>query len=165
LKRCLPDSGIPFNGTLCPTKLLAFIPCALLAGNAKIARELIALSELDDFVTVIVADSCEEAMEKVKTFGNYKNIDFLFLDHDKDSYLSDLQEMEKMKYVTKRSKIVADNVLFAQITEYIDYCRRKQDQGEASTRTIECTVEYSEDEAREYGVERVKDGIEVTVFL
>lgn len=134
-------------------------------GNAEIARELIAMSGLKDFVTVIVAQSCEEAMEKINNLQHtYEKIDFLFLDHDKDSYLSDLQKMEEMNYIAKGSKVVADNVLFAQISDYIDYCHKKQDQGKVSTRTIECTVEYSEYEAKEYGLEKVKDGIEITMF-
>lgn len=144
------------------TRLLA---CLTFIGNAEIARELIAMSGLKDFVTVIVAQSCEEAMEKINNLQHtYEKIDFLFLDHDKDSYLSDLQKMEEMNYIAKGSKVVADNVLFAQISDYIDYCHKKQDQGKVSTRTIECTVEYSEYEAKEYGLEKVKDGIEITMF-
>ena len=53
-------------------------------------------------------------------------IDFLFIDHDKSLYLSNLQELEQTKLVRRGTYVVADNVVFAQIDEYRTYMRQHQ---------------------------------------
>jgi len=88
-----------------------------------------------------------------------RKIDFLFIDHDKHSYKSDLIQLERSGLIRRGTKVVADNVLFAEITDYVEYVRRKEE-GAVRTRTVRCHVEYSGCSGEE-GV----DGVEITDYL
>jgi predicted O-methyltransferase YrrM len=88
------------------------------------------------------------------------SIDFLFIDHDKDAYKSDLCKLEASGMIRRGTKVVADNVLFANIDEYVGYVQRKEELGIAKTRTIPCHVEYSVDnEVSRETVQRYQDGV------
>ena len=87
-------------------------------------------------------------------------IDFLFIDHDKDSYKSDLCKLEESGMIVKGTKIVADNVLFANIEEYVSYVQQRMKEGIVETRTVKCTVEYSGDDK-----DNNEDGVEITDYL
>ena len=50
-------------------------------------------------------------------------IDFLFIDHDKDSYLPDLQILERAGMVRSGTTVVADNIIFAKISDYMSYVK------------------------------------------
>jgi len=139
--------------------------------HAQRARKMVSLARLDDWITIIESFDCEDAIERIKeleqrnTSLDLSNIDFLFIDHDKDLYTSDLQLIEREGLLKKGSIVVADNVLWAYITNYIDYVQLKAKKGVVETKTVECPVEYSENEMDEVGFERLKDGIEITTYL
>ena len=87
-------------------------------------------------------------------------LDFLFIDHDKDSYKSDLCKLEESGMITAGTKIVADNVLFANIEEYVSYVQQRMKEGIVETRTVKCSVEYSGDDK-----DNNEDGVEITDYL
>lgn len=139
---------------------------------AAIAKEIIQISGMDDVVSVhqitfnghdtnvvevisdaLTSDECAEAKPM---------IDLLFIDHDKDAYKSDLRKLEESGLIRKGTKVVADNVIFAQIQDYIDYMQERQKKGIVRTKTIPCLVEYCgvNDDGQQY-----QDGIEVTDYL
>jgi len=138
-------------------------------GHAKVARELIKLSNLHDIVTVVVEDDwtvlVENTIKPVLLSSQSNGIDFLFIDHDKDLYLNDYLELERHNCLKVGSKIVADNVLFAGITNYVSHMKEKQERKESETKTLHCTVEYSLEEEKKLGRDCVNDGIEVTRLL
>ena len=138
-------------------------------GHAKVARELIKLSNLHDIVTVVVEDDCtvlvENTIKPVLLSSQSNGIDFLFIDHDKDLYLDDYLELERHNCLKVGSTIIADNVLFAGITNYVSHMKEKQERKESETKTLHCTVEYSLEEEKKLGRDCVKDGIEVTRLL
>ena len=47
--------------------------------------------------------------------------DFIFLDHDKDCYLTDLQTLERKGMLAQNCLIVADNVVFPGAPGYLEY--------------------------------------------
>jgi hypothetical protein len=72
-------------------------------------------------------------------------IDFLFIDHDKDAYLTDLKRLEREGLVRTGSIVVADNVLFARIDDYREYVQSLAKQGIVTTETILCQIEYADE--------------------
>jgi len=127
----------------------------------KVAEKMIELAEVQDLVTVVenyllMDGSTSDVGELIKAsyaerFGNAVNeeidcIDFLMIDHDKDSYLSDLKVLEKSGLIRCGTIVAADNVIFAGITEYINYMQDLEKDGIVKTCTREASVEYCEGE-------------------
>ena len=92
-----------------------------------------------------MGDSLKVSRRKTKHEQQSPTIDFLFIDHDKDSYKSDLCKLEDSGMIRRGTKVVADNVLFAGIDDYMKYVQQRKEEGIVSTRTITCHVEYSGD--------------------
>ena len=53
-------------------------------------------------------------------------LDFLFLDHDKDAYLADLQSILDRGWLHPGSIVVADNVKVPGAPKYREYMRQQQ---------------------------------------
>ena len=91
---------------------------------------------------------------------NRSKIDFLFLDHDKFLYLPSFLAFQRANLLKKGSLVVADNVLFAGIMDYVAYVRELQNQGIVHTKTIESRIEYwTENELLEAGEDTLRDGV------
>ena len=116
---------------------------------AAVARQMIERAQLQDTITVLdndllmdggstgdVGDLVKHAL--VDKFGdnyNYdegdiddkemmdKTIDFLMIDHDKESYLTDLKRLESSGSMTCGTIVAADNVKFAGIHDNMDWWR------------------------------------------
>jgi catechol O-methyltransferase len=133
-------------------------------GYAKIAKEIIQLSGMEDIISLheisyngqdtdIVETVVDAILGENKTRSNYDNeqalsnippmIDFLFIDHDKDAYKSDLCKLEASGMIRCGTRVVADNVLFACIDDYVQYMQQRMELGVVDTRTILSHVEYS----------------------
>lgn len=78
--------------------------------------------------------------------------DLVFLDHWKDEYLSDLKRLEQARLVRDGTIVVADNVGFFAVPDYLDYVRNC---GRYASRYVPATVEYHEE---------LPDGVEVSVM-
>ena len=128
----------------------------------------------DDTNTDIV-DVIWSAIEEYNTNNNHNNnkhqkqqqqpkIDFLFIDHNKDSYKSDLQKLELSGMICRGTKVVADDVLFVDIEDYVLYLQQRKDDGIVKTRTVPCkAVEYCGDDIID--MEDYQDGVEITDYL
>ena len=80
-------------------------------------------------------------------------IDFLLIDHDKDSYLADLNHLETSGMIHQgTSTVFADNVIFAKIDKnyMISYMKQLAMQGIVRSKTIESIVEYSAADVSSY---------------
>lgn len=143
---------------------------------AAIAKEMIQLSGMDDVVSVHqitfdghdtnIVEVISDALKTKECAEVKPKIDFLFIDHDKDSYKSDLCKFEAAGLIAKGTRVVADNVIFAQIQDYIEYVQERQKEGIVQTRTMPCRVEYcGVDDNETDDVQKYQDGIEVTDYL
>ena len=140
-------------------------------GHARVAREIIELAGFKDRVKVIVAHDVEDGLAEVVRMRGLGEgepfVDVLFVDHDKDCYLPDLNLIVGAGALRPGAVVVADNVLMGRIDDYLDFVR-----GEAgreggkfvSSRLVESTVEYCEPDIDEWGMEDLKDGVEISVF-
>jgi catechol O-methyltransferase len=134
-----------------------------------IARELIQLAGFDDVISLLEVSFNGYTTDTVQLLQNelqhgekyHQAIDFLFIDHDKDSYKSDLIRLENSGLIRSGTRVVADNVLFAKINDYLEYVEEKQRDGVVTTNTVPCRVEYSDVELLSAGenCELLADGI------
>ena len=147
---------------------------------AKIATKIIQLSDMEDVITVheigyngrdtdiveTIADAIIGRKDSIRSNQSEESclhhptmIDFLFIDHDKDAYKSDLCKLEVSGMIQTGTRVVADNVLFACIDDYVKYVQQKMELGIVQTRTILSRVEYSGSN------ENLQDGIGKCVVL
>lgn len=136
-----------------------------IAANASVARQIIELAGLSTYITIFVSDCCTDVIDNIILSEKFEGIDFLFIDHDKDSYLSDFKvfESHNSRCLRKGSKVVADNVLFAGIHDYLSYMKDQQALGKIVTMTKECTVEYCSVEDEKYTNSGIfLDGMEIS---
>ena len=165
--------------------------------SMKVANTLARMSGLGDMISINqiyfngvetnVVQVARESMHRYET----KEIDFLFIDHDKvrrhdqlyhfrfgslpasnslahqDSYLPDLQKMERSGLLKKNTRVVADNVVFAQISDYTEYVQQRQRDGVVTTQTVVCSVEYSSTERNtdQEDHDSFRDGVGEFTFL
>lgn len=95
--------------------------------NAKIARQMIDLAGLSQTVEVIhgyLGDDLNtiRTLENKHEFHSQK-VDFVFLDHAKEAYLSDLKLIMQREWLHPGSVLVADNVKFPGAPEYFAYMK------------------------------------------
>lgn len=102
----------------------------LAEANAVNARQIWAHAGVADRVTCVVGTIGDGgntldalAAEHGFTTGA---LDFLFLDHDKDAYLVDLQSILNRGWLRTGSIVVADNVKVPGAPKYREYMRRQQ---------------------------------------
>jgi len=115
--------------------------------NAGIAREVTGHAGLAGTVTVRQGTLESEVGSLAGPF------DVVFLDHWKDVYLPDLRRLEDAGLLRPGSIVVADNVGFFAVPEYLDHVRHG---GRYRSAFHRATVEYQE---------QLEDGVEVSVFL
>jgi catechol O-methyltransferase len=143
----------------------------------NIASEMILLSQMQDLISVheisynghdtdIVATVSDAIMRLSNSLKKAGKIDFLFIDHDKNAYASDLRKLERSGMIRHGTKVVADNVIFAKIDDYMEYVKQRAEMGIVKTITIPCHVEYSvdRDESGE-SLQHFEDGVEITNYL
>ncbi|BBY42616.1 O-methyltransferase [Mycolicibacterium celeriflavum] len=102
----------------------------LAEANAEIARRIWAHAGVDDRVTCVVGTIGDggptlDALATEYGFGPGM-LDVLFLDHDKDAYLPDLQSMLDRDWLHRGSIVVADNVKIPGAPKYREYMRGQQ---------------------------------------
>lgn len=114
--------------------------------NAEVARRIVAHAGLASVVTFRRGTLESEIGHLTEPF------DAVFLDHWKDVYLADLKRLEERRLLRAGTVVVADNVGFFDVPDYLTYVREC---GRYTSRYERATVEYQE------GLE---DGVEVSVF-
>jgi catechol O-methyltransferase len=95
--------------------------------NADIARRILAHAGVDDRVTIVVGTLGDggETLRRLRDEHGFAEglLDMVFLDHDKDAYLPDLQRILGQGWLHPGSVVVADNVLFPGAPAYRSYMR------------------------------------------
>lgn len=113
--------------------------------NAEVARRILAHAGVADRVTVVVGTLGDggatiDALQQRHgvTAGS---VDFVFVDHDKDAYLPDLERLLEHDWLHPGTVVVADNVRFPGAPEYRAFMSREQGR---TWRTVEhdAHVEY-----------------------
>jgi catechol O-methyltransferase len=161
-KECIAAYGVRID--------LKLITLEIHPDYIAIARELVHLSGLDDIISLREVSFNGHATNMVEILQNeLRNIfdkksqtvpiDLLFIDHDKDSYKTDLIRLENSGLIRQGSRVVADNVVFAQIYNYLEYVQKRQQDGVAVTNTVFCNVEYSTKELSAGNNHSLSDGI------
>lgn len=102
----------------------------LAEANAVNARQIWAHAGVADRVTCVVGTIGDggrtlEALAAEHGFSAGA-LDFVFLDHDKDAYLTDLQSILDRGWLHPGSIVVADNVKVPGAPRYREYMRRQQ---------------------------------------
>jgi catechol O-methyltransferase len=98
--------------------------------NAGIARRIIDHAGVGDRVTVVVGTLGDGgatigALESEHGFGA-RELDFVFLDHDKDAYVPDLERVLDRGWLRRGAVVVADNVRLPGAPRYRDYMREHE---------------------------------------
>jgi catechol O-methyltransferase len=102
----------------------------LAEANAVNARQIWAHAGVADRVTCVVGTIGDGGRTLEALAGEHGfsagTLDFLFLDHDKDAYLTDLQSIIDRGWLHPGSVVVADNVKVPGAPKYRKYMRRQQ---------------------------------------
>ena len=103
--------------------------------SIEIAKELINFAGLDNKVN-LMHGSAEEIIPEL----NF-NADFVFIDHAKKKYLSDLKLLETQEIILKNCTVFADNVgIFKdEMAEYFDHVRNS---GKYQSQNFSSKLEY-----------------------
>ena len=103
--------------------------------SIEIAKELINFAGLDDKVNLMHGSA-----EKIIPELNF-NADFVFIDHAKKKYLSDLKLLETQEIILKNCTVFADNVgIFKdEMAEYFDHVRNS---GKYQSQNFSSKLEY-----------------------
>ena len=97
------------------------------AGNAEIAKKIIAHSGLSDRIEVMTAAS-EDIIPNIESrLGIVGGVDMVFLDHWKSVYVRDLKALIEHQGLHPGSVVVADNVIFPGAPDYVKYIRNNPD--------------------------------------
>lgn len=112
----------------------------------EVSKELIRLAGLESAISVLHLDILgkNQTVSDLLCANGISSPAFVFLDHDKDAYLDDLQELENSKLIQAGVFVVADNVLFARIDSYRRYMQNLAQRGIVRTRLEKGRLEYSE---------------------
>ena len=113
--------------------------------NARIARRILAHAGVSDRVTVVVGTLGDggrtiATLEEEHGFGE-GSLDFVFLDHDKDAYVPDLELIVGRGWLKKGAVAVADNVKLPGAPEYRRFMR-EHDGRDWRTTEHETHLEY-----------------------
>jgi catechol O-methyltransferase len=100
------------------------------AANAEVARRIWAHAGVEDRVTCVVGTIGDggRTLDTLATDHGFPpgSLDFMFLDHDKNAYLPDLQSILDCGWLHPGSIAVADNVRIPGAPKYREYMRAQQ---------------------------------------
>ena len=114
--------------------------------NAGVARRVIAQAGL-----AAVAEVRNEVLDRA--MGSFAApFDLVLLDHWKDEYLPDLKRLEAARLVRPGTVVIADNVGFFRVPDYLEYVRNG---GRYQSRYVPGSVEYHP---------QLPDGVEISTF-
>lgn len=94
---------------------------------ADVARQLIDLAGLGDFVQIFIGRS-DVTLNKLYETGDVTQIELLFLDHYKPAYTTDLKQLEHHGLIVPGSVLAADNVIYPGNPPYLEYVRSTVEQ-------------------------------------
>jgi catechol O-methyltransferase len=112
--------------------------------NAAIARRILDHAAAGARATVVVGTLGDgHTIATLENEHGFREgaLDFVFLDHDKDAYLSDLKRIRERGWLRAGAVVVADNVKFPGVPGYREHMRASEGL-EWSTKEHETHVEY-----------------------
>ncbi|KAF4132810.1 O-methyltransferase [Phytophthora infestans] len=112
--------------------------------------QMIEFAGLSDMVTIIVG-TYGDNYNKLKE-QDVDQVDAFFIDHDKKLYKSDLAIIERSGLLRSGSIVMADNVVFADVNDYLEYVRAHP---QFKSMCRESYHEYSD----------LKDAIEISTYM
>jgi catechol O-methyltransferase len=136
--------------------------------NVAVAKQMVALAELDSHFTFILLEDPEHTTnpkelsltvrsKMTERFPERKaGIDFLFLDHAKELYLSDLKQLEESALIQADTWVAADNILFFRLDEYRQHVQALAVSGVVETQLEVGKLEYVDDQDQQ---EDLRDGL------
>jgi catechol O-methyltransferase len=101
----------------------------LSAANAEVARIIWAHAGLADRITCVVGTIGDDGrtLDTLAQHGfDTGTLDFMFIDHDKSAYLTDLQSVLDRGWLRRGAIVVADNVKLPGAPDYLAYMRAEQ---------------------------------------
>jgi catechol O-methyltransferase len=118
-----------------------------------IAKQLVALAGLEAYVTFGLLTDLESNRDELSqsiwaqvdvfsTEYGSSGLDFVFLDHDKDMYISDIVQLERAKLIRAGSFVAADNILFFRLDDYQRHMQKLAAKGFVETRLDMGKLEY-----------------------
>lgn len=129
-------------------------------------RRMVELAQLTSVVTVVSAPASDVSQWKTH-LPEGQLVDFLFVDHDKNSYFADVKATVEARVLRSGACVVADNVLCFNkpLYEYLDYVRdNRPDAPFCQSILHEGFLEYTTEAEREGSDgSALKDGIEVSI--
>jgi len=99
------------------------------ASNAEVAQRIWAHAGVADQITCVVGTIADDGLtlDALEDFGVIQGVlDFLFIDHDKNAYLTDLLTITERGWLHRGSIVVADNVRFPGSPKYRAFMREQQ---------------------------------------
>ncbi|XP_078286333.1 catechol O-methyltransferase B-like [Rhinoraja longicauda] len=119
--------------------------------TAKAAKQIIAHAGVGDKVQLLVGSSWDLIPELREKFAVEK-LDFVFLDHWKESYTRDTKLLEDCDLLRKGTVLLADNVICPGVPDYLAYIRHHS---QYRSEYYPSHLEYTQ----------VEDGLEKSVYL
>ncbi|XP_022086441.1 catechol O-methyltransferase-like [Acanthaster planci] len=122
-------------------------------GSENVARQFIKLAGADvsEKITLIGGMS-NDVIPKLREDFSVDTLDFVFIDHWKKLYLRDLKLLESHGLLRKGTVILADNVVYPGVPDYLEYVQSSE---KYQTELIHSTVEYSD----------IEDALAKSVYL
>ncbi|XP_059813675.1 catechol O-methyltransferase A isoform X2 [Hypanus sabinus] len=119
--------------------------------TARVAKRIIAHAGVGEQVQLLVGSSWDLIPRLREKFA-VKKLDFVFLDHWKDSYTRDTKLLEDCDLLRKGSILLADNVICPGAPDYLEYVRHNS---RYHSKFYPSHLEYTQAE----------DGLEKSIFL
>lgn len=109
---------------------------------AAVARELISLAGLDEFVEVVIGP-CSSTLPIIQQRYQGRPLEFLFIDHKKDDYVVDLVRCEILGMIAPGTHVIADNCVSPGAPLYLEYVRGDRHKKSEILELIEAEVGQS----------------------
>lgn len=122
--------------------------------SAEAAETIIRKSGVSMKDISLLVGSSSERLAEMRALNGNRPFDFIFMDHWKEEYDDDLQQMERLNFMHRGTIIVADNVICPGAPEYLAYLDTHSDR--YKTEIIDVPFEYRPD---------TPDGMSVTTCL
>jgi catechol O-methyltransferase len=134
--------------------------------NIAVAQQMVALAELESHFTFIRLEDPEQIPNELaqavrsnmmERFPEREAVvDFLFLDHAKELYLSDLVQLEEAALIKAETWVAADNILFFHLDDYRQHVQALAVKGIVETLLEVGMLEYVDDRDQQ---EDLRDGL------